>query len=29
MRFSIVIPAHNEELYLPGCLDSIERAAGD
>ena len=29
MRFSIVIPAHNEKLYLPGCLDSIERAAGD
>jgi hypothetical protein len=29
MRFSIVIPAHNEELHLPGCLDSIETAAGD
>jgi glycosyltransferase involved in cell wall biosynthesis len=29
MRFSVVIPTHNEERYLPGCLDSIERAAGD
>lgn len=27
MRFSIVIPAHNEEGFLPGCLDSIERAS--
>ena len=25
---SIIIPAHNEEKYLPGCLDSIARAAG-
>lgn len=27
MRFSILIPARNEERYLPGCLDSIEAAA--
>jgi len=26
-RFSIVIPARDEEHYLPRCLDSIERAA--
>ena len=27
MRFSIVIPAHNEENFLPGCLNSIELAS--
>jgi glycosyltransferase involved in cell wall biosynthesis len=27
VRFSIVIPAHNEERFLSGCLDSIERAS--
>jgi len=27
MKFSIVIPAHNEERWLGGCLDSIDRAA--
>ncbi|NNC87271.1 MAG: glycosyltransferase [Akkermansiaceae bacterium] len=27
MRFSIVIPAHNEEDFLPSCLDAIEAAA--
>ena len=27
MRFSIVIPAHNEEKYLPRCLASIQAAA--
>jgi glycosyltransferase involved in cell wall biosynthesis len=26
-RFSILIPARNEEQYLPGCLESIRRAA--
>lgn len=26
MRFSIIIPAHNEEHYLGRCLDSIDRA---
>ena len=26
-RFSILIPARNEEKYLPGCLDSIRAAA--
>ena len=25
-RFSILIPARNEEKYLPGCLDSVARA---
>ena len=27
MKFSIVIPAHNEERFIGGCLDSVERAA--
>jgi glycosyltransferase involved in cell wall biosynthesis len=27
LRFSIVIPAHNEEKYLPRCLASVEAAA--
>jgi glycosyltransferase involved in cell wall biosynthesis len=27
MRYSIVIPAHDEEKYLPACLASIEAAA--
>lgn len=27
MTFSVVIPAHNEEALLGGCLDSVERAA--
>jgi glycosyltransferase involved in cell wall biosynthesis len=26
-EYSVIIPAHNEEVWLPGCLDSIERAA--
>jgi glycosyltransferase involved in cell wall biosynthesis len=26
MRLSIVVPAHNEEQFLPGCLDAIEAA---
>jgi glycosyltransferase involved in cell wall biosynthesis len=26
-RFSILIPARNEEKYLPGCLESLQRAA--
>jgi glycosyltransferase involved in cell wall biosynthesis len=26
-RFSILIPARNEEKYLPGCLESVARAA--
>ena len=26
-RFSILIPARNEEKYLPGCLESITAAA--
>jgi glycosyltransferase involved in cell wall biosynthesis len=26
-RFSVLIPARNEEKYLPGCLDSIRAAA--
>src|SRR5687768_1783681 len=26
-RFSVVVPAHNEERYLSGCLDSIDDAA--
>ena len=25
-RFSLVVPAHNEEGYLPRLLDSVERA---
>jgi cellulose synthase/poly-beta-1,6-N-acetylglucosamine synthase-like glycosyltransferase len=28
MRFSIVIPAHNEEKYLPACLASVDVASG-
>lgn len=28
MRFSVVVPAHNEELLLPRCLDAIDVAAG-
>lgn len=28
-RFSVVIPAHNEEAYLPRLLDSIDRARGE
>lgn len=27
MKFSIIIPAHNEERFIGGCLDSVERAA--
>jgi hypothetical protein len=27
MKFSIIIPAHNEEAFIGRCLDSIERAA--
>lgn len=27
MRFSILIPARNEEKCLPGCLESIQAAA--
>ncbi len=27
MTFSVVIPAHNEEALIGGCLDSVERAA--
>ena len=27
-RISVVIPAHNEQRYLPACIDSIKRAAG-
>lgn len=27
MRLSVIIPAHNEELFLPACLASIARAA--
>jgi len=26
-RFSIIVPAHNEENYIRGCLDSIRKAA--
>jgi glycosyltransferase involved in cell wall biosynthesis len=26
MRLSIIVPAHNEEAFLPGCLESIEAA---
>ncbi len=29
MRISLVIPAHNEETVLGGCLDSVLDAAGD
>ena len=25
--FSVVVPAHNEEAFLPGCLDAIARAS--
>ena len=28
MRFSILIPARNEEQCLPGCLASVQAAAG-
>ncbi|MFC1452695.1 glycosyltransferase [Verrucomicrobiota bacterium] len=27
LKFSVVIPAHNEERCLPSCLDSVERAS--
>ncbi|MCX6553923.1 MAG: glycosyltransferase [Candidatus Aminicenantes bacterium] len=27
MKFSIIIPAHNEEKFIGGCLESIRRAA--
>lgn len=27
MKFSIIIPTHNEEKYLPRCLDSIKKAS--
>ncbi|MFC2091511.1 glycosyltransferase [Elusimicrobiota bacterium] len=27
MKFSIIIPAHNEEAYIGKCLDSIDRAS--
>lgn len=27
MKFSVVIPAHDEEAWLPGCLDSVAEAA--
>ncbi|MBU1692461.1 MAG: glycosyltransferase [Verrucomicrobia bacterium] len=27
VEYSVIIPAHNEEAWLPACLDSIERAA--
>ena len=29
MQLSIIVPAHNEEAFLPGCLDAIEAAAGN
>jgi glycosyltransferase involved in cell wall biosynthesis len=29
LKFSVVVPAHNEERWLPGCLDSIAAAAQD
>jgi len=25
-RFSVIIPAHNEEKFLPDCLEALERA---
>jgi len=27
MKYSVIIPAHNEERFLPECLNAIERAA--
>lgn len=27
MKFSVIVPAHNEERFLPQCLNAIERAA--
>lgn len=27
VKFSIIIPAHNEENYIGGCLESIAKAA--
>jgi glycosyltransferase involved in cell wall biosynthesis len=27
VKFSIIVPAHNEERFLPACLESIEQAA--
>ncbi len=27
MKYSIVVPAHNEERYLPACLGALRRAA--
>ncbi len=27
MRFSVIVPAHNEEVYLPKCLSALRRAA--
>jgi glycosyltransferase involved in cell wall biosynthesis len=27
MQLSIIVPAHNEEAFLPGCLDAIEAAS--
>ncbi|EFI70238.1 glycosyl transferase, group 2 family protein [Lysinibacillus fusiformis ZC1] len=27
VKFSVIIPAHNEEKYIGGCLESIVQAA--